>query len=85
MGLACSDTIPGYCPGLQVCRTEGIPETETLPLQLIALDGFFSVINLSNCSLNLCELLACTASCGSVHPRFNYALCKDLLSLETVT
>lgn len=41
MGLACSGTIPGYCPGLQACGTEGILEVETLSLQLIALDGLF--------------------------------------------
>lgn len=40
MGLACSDAISGYCPDLQVCGTDGIPEAETLSLQLIPLDGF---------------------------------------------
>lgn len=45
----------------------------------------FSVMNLSNCSLNLCELLACTASCGSACPCSNYALCKGAPSLGTVS
>lgn len=41
-------------------------------------------MNLSNCSLNLCELLART-SCGSVCPCSNYALCKGAPSLGTVS
>lgn len=42
-------------------------------------------MNLSNCSLNLCELLARTTSCGSVCPCSNYELCKDAPTLGAVS